>query len=372
MFMQENEQDWPTTAIEGQLVDGLGRAADFIRIDWVRLQLIDQVGIDPFPGTLNLALTDDVNRASWRQWRSMPGHILKPANAAFCQARCYPVQVAGRVPAAALLPEVADYPVDKVELIAALPIRQHLSLGAAARLKVELCSRFSVRAVLFDLDGTLVDSVDAYIEVAQVAAAPFGFEVTGEQVRTALATGGSFWRGAVPQDRRDGDAIVKALAAHASREWPRVLREHGRLFAGLAQTLDALKKAGIMLGIVSGARPEVLELLRPNGILDRFDAVVLGDDVSKAKPSPEGILKCLNQLGVAPGEALYVGDAPIDILASRAAGVHVVSVLTGAGNSAMLSAYEPDRIVSSHAKLPAIVTSPATASFTPGDLCVSR
>ena len=331
-----------------------------MQLDWVRSQLKELVGIDPFPGTLNLVLEDDASLASWRQWRSMPGLHLEPGEAGFCNARCYPVRVAGRVPAAVLLPDVADYPEDRIELVAALPIRQYLALGAAARLRVELCSPLAVRAVLFDLDGTLVDSVSAYIEVARIAAAPFGLEVTVEQVRTALATGGSFWKGIVPAGRADGDAIAKGLSAHAAREWPRVLREHARLFDGLAQTLNALKALGIMLGIVSGARPEVLELLRPDGILDRFDAVILGADVSKAKPDPEGILKCLHQLGVAPGEALYVGDAVIDIRASRAAGVRVASVLTGAGDSAMLSAYGPDRLILSHVRLPAMVASPAS------------
>lgn len=345
------------TVLEGQLANGLGDAADFTRLDWVRGQLTELVGIDPFPGTLNLALTDELNLARWRQWRRLPGFTLEPVGSACCRARCYPVQVAGGVPAAILLPDILGYPENKVELVAALPLRQHLSLGAAARLRVELCRPLAVRAVLFDLDGTLVDSVGAYIEVARAAAAPLGLEVTEEQVRTALATGGSFWKDAVSQDRGDRTAIEKALSAHASREWPRVLRERGRLFAGLAQTLDALKGVGIRLGIVSGARPEVLELLRADGILDRFDAVVLGPDVSRGKPDPEGILKCLSQLDVAPAAALYVGDAPIDILASRAAGVRVVSVLTGAGDSAALSTHCPDRLLSSHARLPAIVES---------------
>ncbi|MBT1076516.1 HAD family hydrolase [Geobacter grbiciae] len=233
----------------------------------------------------------------------------------------------------------------------------HSTFGAEAGLGAELCCSLAVRAVLFDLDGTLVDSVGAYIEVARVAAEPFGFEVTEEQVRLALSSGGSFWKGIVPEDRSDGAAILKAISANAAREWPRILREHGKLFDGVLETLDALKGLGILLGIVSGARPEVLELLRPNGVLERFDAVVLGKDVSKSKPDPEGILKCLDHLSVAPADALYVGDAPIDIFASRAAGVRVVSVLTGAGDSASLSMHAPDRLISSHTVLPAIVTS---------------
>jgi HAD superfamily hydrolase (TIGR01509 family) len=357
MFVHENNPAGSITAIEGHLVSGLGRAADFTRIDWVRRQLIDLFGIDPHPGTLNLALRDEANRARWQSWRSMPGHVIEPEDGNFCRAHCYPVQIAGRIPAAVLVPETADYPEDKIELVAALPIREHLALAADTRVNVDLCRPIAAKGVLFDIDGTLVDSVGAYIQVARVAAEPFGLAVTEEHVRHALATGGNFWKGIVPQDRSDGDVIRKALSANAAREWPRVLREHGRMLEGVAQTLAALKTRGMKLGIVSGARPEVLELLRADGVLNLFDAVVLGTDVSRSKPDPEGIVKCLGLLDVYPDEAVYVGDAPVDIQASRAAGVRVVSVLTGAGDSAMLSAHYPDRLISSHTKLSAIVES---------------
>ena len=79
--------------------------------------------------------------------------------------------------------------------------------------------------------------------------------------------------------------------------------------------------------------------------------------MSQRKPHPEGILKCLEQLGVAPEAAIYVGDTPLDIQASRAAGVCAVGVLTGAGDSALLSTHEPDRLVASHAKLAGILLS---------------
>jgi HAD superfamily hydrolase (TIGR01549 family) len=159
----------------------------------------------------------------------------------------------------------------------------------------------------------------------------------------------------VPDTRPDAESVRKAVAAEAAREWPRVLRSHGKVSEGVAQTLDALKRLGIALGIVSGARPEVLELLREAGILDRFDSIVLAADVSRRKPDPEGIVKCLRQLGVAPDCAVYVGDTPIDIQASRAAGVRAIGVLTGACDSAMLSVHEPDRLAFSHAGLPQLV-----------------
>jgi HAD superfamily hydrolase (TIGR01549 family) len=343
------------TVIQGQLVRGLGKAADFTQIDWVRRQLIEFAGIDPHPGTVNLALRDNANRSRWRNWRDLPGHAMVPADAAFCSARCYPARIEGRIPAAVVLPDIAAYPEEKLELVAALPVREHLSLDEGVLLTVELCRPFAAKAVLFDLDGTLIDSVGAYLEVARIAAQPYGLEVTERHVRHALATGSNFWKDVVPEDGNDAHALIKALSAQAGRDWPRVLREHGKAFAGIDRTLDAIKRLGIRLGIVSGARPEVLELLRKDGVLDRFDAIVLGADVARRKPNPEGIVKCLRELGIAPDAALYVGDTPVDIQASRAAGVRAVAVLGGAGDSATLSAHWPDRLLSSHARLAEII-----------------
>jgi len=343
------------TCIEGHLVHGMGLAKDLTRIDWVRRQLIEHVGIDPYPGTLNLNLHDDTNRARWRNWCHMPGDIIAPEEVEFCRARCFAVRVAGRIPAAVLLPESAEYPADKMELVAALPIRTHLALSENAHIRVDLCQPLAVKAILFDLDGTLVDSVGAYLEVARVAAEAFGFSVTEGHVRHALATGNNFWKGVIPQGHRDSDAILKAMSAHAAREWPRILQESGRLFEGVVETLQALQDRGFRLAIISGARPEVMDLLRTAGILDYFDTVILGADVSKGKPDPEGICKGLSRLNVQPDMALYVGDTPIDIQASHAAGVKAVAVLTGAADSALLSAHGPERLIATLAKLPAIV-----------------
>jgi HAD superfamily hydrolase (TIGR01549 family) len=342
-------------SINGYLVPGLGLAKNLTRIDWVRRQLIDRVGIDPHPGTLNLNLKDDTSLSCWRDWCSMAGESIEPEEPDFCRARCYPVRVEGRFPAAVLLPETADYPVDKMELVAALPLRTHLSLTDNARIRVDLCRPLSATAILFDIDGTLVDSVGAYFEVARIAAEPFGFAVTEEHVRHSLATGNNFWRGLLPHNLHNADAILKELFTRAAAEWPRVLLEFGTLFKGVAHTLETLHGRGIRLGIVSGARPEVLELLRAEGILNFFDTIILGGDVTRGKPDPEGIRKGLSQLNVKPDMALYVGDTPIDIQASHSAGVRAVSVLTGAADSALLSAYEPERLIASHAELPAIV-----------------
>jgi len=342
--------------IDGRVVRGLGRAADFTQVEWVRREFRHAAGIDPHPGTVNIAISGDGALSRWKEWRSLPGELLRSPEPAFCDARCLPARIAGRIPAAIVLPGVEDYPEDKLELVAALAVREHLSLDEGDPVTISLCEPIPARAVLFDIDGTLVDSIGAYLEVARVAAEPLGISVTAEHVRHSLATGANFWRSVLPADGADADSLRQRLSAHAVREWPRILNEHCRVFEGIEQTLDALCSAGIRLGIVSGARPEVLELLRRHGLLDRFDAIVLGADVARRKPDPEGILLGMGKLGMRPEETVYVGDTQVDIQASRAAGVRSVGVLTGAADSATLSACWPDRLISSHARLPAVLT----------------
>ncbi len=339
------------TTIAGRLVRGLGQAADFTQIDWVRQELIALTGIDPHPGTVNIKLEGERDLALWQRWRELPGQALRAAAPGFCNARCYPVRIAGKIPAAVILPDVPGYPPDKLELVAALPLRGHLALEEGARVDVELCLPRSAQAILFDIDGTLVDSARAYLEVARVAARPHGLEVTEQHVRHCLASGSNFWKDVVPAERPDHQAIMKSMASHAKNVWPQVLREHGVVFAGVAETLAALKQRGFILGIVSGAHATVLDLLRDKGVLELFDTIVLGVDVAKPKPDPEGIAKCLDHLGIAPASTIYVGDTPIDIQASRAAGVYSVGVLTGAGSSASMSAQAPDRLIGSLAAL---------------------
>lgn len=343
------------TSLTGRLTSGLGKAAGFTQIDWVRRQLIDMAGIDPYPGTVNLQLESAAARVSWQKWRDLPGQRMDPDAAAFCSAICYPARLDGRVPAAVIVPEVQGYPEDKVELVAALNVRTHLGLQQEDLVEVTRCSPIPGRAVLFDIDGTLVDSVGAYLEVARLAAAPHGLTVTEVQIRHSLATGGNFWNSVVPQAHPDRDRLMKTMSTRAMQAWPDVLREHGRVFPGLAQTLDVLAAMGMRLAIVSGARPEVLDLLREDDVLDRFESIVLGADVSRRKPDPEGILKGLKALNVEPGSAIYVGDTPVDITASRAAGTKVIGVLTGAGDSASLSSHGPDRLAPTHAKLPGMM-----------------
>jgi CTP-dependent riboflavin kinase len=114
--------------LTGILARGLGEGASFTGLPWARAAFVARLGIDPFPGTVNLRLADPAARALWARLRGRPGVRIEPPDPAWCAARCFPVTIAGRIPGAVVLPEVPSYPGDKVEVIAAIAVRDALGL----------------------------------------------------------------------------------------------------------------------------------------------------------------------------------------------------------------------------------------------------
>ena len=120
--------------VTGRVASGLGEGALFTRLDWARAEFIAKLGIDPFPGTLNLAIED---RTAWRAQRALPGVVIRAPDPSWCNARAYPVRVGGRIAAAVVLPELAGYPEDKIEIIAAVGLRDMLGLADGDLVTIE-------------------------------------------------------------------------------------------------------------------------------------------------------------------------------------------------------------------------------------------
>ena len=111
------------TSITGRLVTGLGEAVGFTQVGWARRQFIARLGIDPFPGTVNLVIDDPADLAKWSDIKRLPGIVIVSPQPDWCNGRCYRVTIAGEIAGAIVLPEVPDYPAAKVELIAAVGVR---------------------------------------------------------------------------------------------------------------------------------------------------------------------------------------------------------------------------------------------------------
>lgn len=116
--------------IIGRLATGIGQGKHFTRLDWAREQFIERLGIDPFPGTINVIVDDPTQLDAWQRLSRTPGiRIDNPNDGPFdCDARCFLVTISGRIPGAIVLPEVKGYPANQIEIIAALGVRDALGI----------------------------------------------------------------------------------------------------------------------------------------------------------------------------------------------------------------------------------------------------
>ena len=334
--------------LSGRVVTGTGQAAGFTELDHAKRQFLEKLGIDTWPGTLNLKLDDAESLAELQSLRSRDGIGIRAPDDNNCHARSYPVQVNNRVTGAIIYPEVDSYPDDQVEVIAPLSLRRYFSLNDGDRLTLGLISPVRTSAVLFDLDGTLVNTVGAFYQLARRTGAEFGLEVSRERMYETMNYGISYWDLVVPESTADRPALIKKLDNRAMEIWPDFIKDNADAFSGVRETLVELKTAGYALGIVTGSGNWSLDLLYGLGVKHLFEAVISGYDVKKRKPDPEGLNLCLERMDVAPGDAVYIGDSVIDMQASHAAGVLPIAVLTGAGTSASLCEAGAYRIIRSH------------------------
>jgi HAD superfamily hydrolase (TIGR01509 family) len=193
-------------------------------------------------------------------------------------------------------------------------------------------------AILFDWDGTLLDSAEAtyrcYCRVFGRFGVPFDRD--------------SFERTYCPDWYRTYELVglPRGCWDEADGLWQRFFKEEPPGL--LPQTRDALgrlRAAEVRLGVVtSGEKTRVAADLARHALSDCFDTVVCAGDTPERKPHPAPLRLALEQIGVAPDRAAYVGDSPEDVQMARAAGVHAVAIPGGFPNRAALLASGPNAV----------------------------
>jgi pyrophosphatase PpaX len=183
--------------------------------------------------------------------------------------------------------------------------------------------RFAV--VLFDFDGTVVDSGEMIVaSMRHAARTVLGLDIPDEELRAHVG-------GAGLRDQ------MLALAPDRVEELVEVYRVHNeplhddlRCCAGFPETLGRLRAEGRKLGIVTAKRRATVQLAFDRLPLERyFDVVVASEDTERHKPDPAPILLALERLEARPEETAYVGDSPFDVAAANAAGVFSIAVAWG-------------------------------------------
>lgn len=225
-----------------------------------------------------------------------------------------------------------------------------------------------MRAVLFDFDFTLVDSSAGILDCFAHARARLGLpEVAPEATRRTIGlTLAEALR--TLHDVEDPAVVARFRAAFLERA-DAVMVASAVLLDAAAETLAALRAAGLATGVCSTKHRAQIERILRRLSLDGFDAIVGAEDVTRHKPEPDALLLALERLGVEPGRAVYVGDHRVDAQAAAGAGVPFVAVLTGPSPRADFEGHPVRGFLDSLAELPGLLgiqAPPARRDATPG------
>lgn len=182
-----------------------------------------------------------------------------------------------------------------------------------------------LRAVIFDLDGTLIDSIPMVLKAFAHALAPYRPELTEEEI--FLRLGGPPERTMaelIGDKEKEGDALRRLECfgfANAHLVQP---------FAGMRGMLTELRSRGLLLAVWTGRDRETTEaIFRAHDLADFFAVVVCGDDLPTHKPHPGGLFEIMTRLSVSPEEVFFAGDADADVLGGHDAGVRTLFILHG-------------------------------------------
>ncbi|WDT93054.1 HAD family hydrolase [Thermoleophilum album] len=187
-----------------------------------------------------------------------------------------------------------------------------------------------MRALIFDLDGTLVDTVYAHVVAWQTALEEAGIPIDGWRIHRRIGmSGGLFTRAVAREAGRPLTAAEAEQVRARHAELFRALAPRPRPLPGARELVAALRNAGVPFAIAtSGGRPGIEPSLRALGIGTDTVVVACGD-VSRAKPEPDLFLAAAARLGASAGDCYAVGDAVWDVLAARRAGMLGVGLLSG-------------------------------------------
>jgi HAD superfamily hydrolase (TIGR01509 family) len=211
--------------------------------------------------------------------------------------------------------------------------------------------RLKVKGILLDLDGTIVDSRDAYKEAVKTAFAAFGKNFGAAEVATEIPR--RLEQNLPINDLLKGIDTQKFLDLYLNAYY-KATATKTKPMSKIEDTLRKLSEKAALALITMRYVPkeDVIKELENFGLAKYFQYVVTAFDTHTPKPSPEALIKCAKKFGVQPCECLVVGDSVADIKAGKNAGAKTVAVLSGIFSRKELEREKPDLILENVNQLP--------------------
>lgn len=211
------------------------------------------------------------------------------------------------------------------------------------------------QTIVFDFDYTLADSSRGVIECTNFALKSLGLPtVSAQKIRQSigLSLPDKFVKLVGDEHIDQSNEFTRLFIKRADE----VMADMTILFETVPQTVELLKKQGLKLGIVSTKfRYRIETILKRDGLLASFDLIVGGEDVTKHKPDPEGLLMAVDKLASFPSACLYVGDSVTDAETAKRAGIPFVAVLSGATQRERFRRYLVYKFLKNISELPGLV-----------------
>ncbi|TRO60753.1 HAD family phosphatase [Candidatus Bathyarchaeota archaeon] len=189
---------------------------------------------------------------------------------------------------------------------------------------IEKLSILQVRAIIFDLDGTLIDSYQAHVESFLRALSRFGLTIENKEIHRRFGKPAKqIIKEILPENQhRHIDEIVRYKRLEFIET-----SKNMQVFDGVETLLKHLKDKGFRTCLATSAdRPSVIRVLNKFDLENYFDMVISSNDVKEAKPNPEMFIQASKRLEVEPKNCLVIGDSPFDVIAAKKAKMNVIIV----------------------------------------------
>lgn len=194
-------------------------------------------------------------------------------------------------------------------------------------------------AVLFDWDGTLLDSFPAGYHASITVLKHYGIDIDRERFLETYSPNWYYTYEKLGMPREEWD--------NADQMWRKIYRDQtSEPFPFVAKLLESLRETGLTLGLVtSGNRTRVVRELEAHRLGEFFAVVVCFEDTEEKKPHPAPLTHALDRLDLAPDKTVYVGDRPEDIVMGQKVGAYTVAVESEYGSRSILEQAQPDLIL---------------------------
>lgn len=225
-------------------------------------------------------------------------------------------------------------------------------MSAVIQAKADFSLPLAVKAVVIDLDGTLLDTAPDLADAAMAMASELGLPpIDLATVKTYIGNGVSRLVKRVLTRQMDAEPdaalFARALPAYEKHYGTHVSRK-SRAFPGVVEGLAALKQAGFRIACITNkAEKFTVPLLKDTGLFDYFELILSGDTLPKKKPDPLPLLHACKEFGIQPADLLLIGDSLNDAQAARAAGCPVFVVPYGYNRGRDVRELDVDAIVPS-------------------------